>query len=61
MNIMCGFIYYELSNKPFSEVETSVCLDKKAFKKRTKQSAVLNVFSRNAKHSLNILVYMMVI
>ena len=58
---MCGFIYYKLNNKSFFEVETSACLDKKTFKKRTKQSAVLNVFSRNAKHSLNILVYKMVV
>ena len=58
---MGGFVYYVLNNKPFFEAETSVCLDKKTFKKRTKQSAVLNVFSKNAKHSLNILVYMMVI
>ena len=58
---MCAFIYYELNNKAFFEVETSVCLDKKTFKKRAKLSAVLNLFSRNAKHSFNILAYMMVI
>ena len=30
---MCGFTYYELNNKPFFEVETSVCLDEKHLKK----------------------------